>query len=93
MVEQVLAIKRLLAPAQGDWVSILKAFARIKPAPESNPFAAEIKNLKLDKYQKTLKEFVDIRNALPLELGRRHTRRKTPVPSRRFRGHRGRKEV
>jgi hypothetical protein len=63
VAEQVPDIKKLFAPALGDWVSIFKAFAHLKAAPESTPFLAEIKNFRLDKYQRTLQEFVDIRNA------------------------------
>jgi hypothetical protein len=63
IAEQVPDIKKLFAPALGDWVNIFKAFARIKSAPHSAPFLAEIKNFGLDKYQRTLQEFVDIRNA------------------------------
>jgi hypothetical protein len=63
VAEQVPDLKKLFAPALGDWVSIFKAFARIKSARESIPFLAEIKNFRLDKYQRTLQEFVDIRNA------------------------------
>jgi len=50
-------------PALGDWVNIFKAFAKIKSADDSTPFLTEIKNFRLDKYQRTLQEFVDIRNA------------------------------
>jgi hypothetical protein len=63
VAEEVPDIKKLFAPALGDWVSIFKAFAHMKAAPESTPFLAEIKNFRLDKYQRTLQEFVDIRNA------------------------------
>ncbi len=63
VAEQVPDIKKLYAPALGDWVGIFRAFAHIKSAPESTPFLAEIKNFRLDKYQRTLQEFVDIRNA------------------------------
>lgn len=63
VAEQVPDIKRLFAPALGDWVSIFKAFTRIKSGAESTPFLAEIKSFRLDKYQRTLQEFVDIRNA------------------------------
>jgi hypothetical protein len=63
VAEQVPDIKKLFAPALGDWVSIFKAFARIKSGADSTPFLAEIKSFRLDKYQRTLQEFVDIRNA------------------------------
>jgi hypothetical protein len=60
---QVPDIKKLFAPALGDWVNIFKAFARINSSVESTPFLAEIKSFRLDKYQRTLQEFMDIRNA------------------------------
>ena len=63
VAEQVPDIKKLFGPALGDWVSIFKAFARIKSGADSTPFLAEIKTFRLDKYQRTLQEFVDIRNA------------------------------
>ena len=63
VAEQVPDIKKLFAPALGDWVSIFKAFARIKSGADSTPFLAEIKSFRLDKYQRTLQEFVDIRSA------------------------------
>jgi hypothetical protein len=63
VTEQVPDIKKLFAPALGDWVSIFKAFARIKSGAGSTPFLAEIKTFRLDKYERTLQEFVDIRNA------------------------------
>ena len=63
VAEQVPDIKKLFAPALGDWVGIFKAFARVKIGAESTPFLAEIKSFRLDKYQRTLQEFVDIRNA------------------------------
>lgn len=63
VAEQVPEIKKLFAPALGDWVSIFKGFARIESAADSTPFLAEIKSFRLDKYQRTLQEFVDIRNA------------------------------
>jgi len=63
VAEQVPDIKKLFAPALGDWVSIFKAFARLKSGADSTPFLAEIKSFRLDKYQRTLQEFVDIRNA------------------------------
>jgi hypothetical protein len=63
VAEQVPDIKKLFAPALGDWVNIFRAFTRIKSGAESSPFLAEIKSFRLDKYQRTLQEFVDIRNA------------------------------
>ena len=63
VAERVPDIKKLFAPALGDWVSIFKSFASIKSGAESTPFLAEIKTFRLDKYQRTLQEFVDIRNA------------------------------
>jgi hypothetical protein len=41
VAEQVPDIKKLFAPALGDWVSIFKAFARIKSGADSTPFLAE----------------------------------------------------
>jgi hypothetical protein len=63
VAEEVPEIKKLFAPALGDWVNIFKAFARINSHNENTPFLAEIKSFRLDKYQRTLQEFVDIRNA------------------------------
>jgi N-6 DNA Methylase len=63
LVAQVPDIKKLFAPTLGDWVGIFKAFARIKTGAESTPFLTEIESFRLDKYQRTLQEFVDIRNA------------------------------
>jgi hypothetical protein len=63
VAEQVPDIKKLFAPTLGDWVSIFKAFARINSGADSAPFLAEIKTFRFDKYQRTLQEFVDLRNA------------------------------
>ena len=41
----------------------LKHSLRSSTADDSTPFLTEIKNFRLDKYQRTLQEFVDIRNA------------------------------
>jgi hypothetical protein len=43
VAEQVPDIKKLFGPALVDWVSIFKAFARIKSGAESTPFLAEMK--------------------------------------------------
>lgn len=62
VAEQIPEIKKMYAPALGDWVSMFRSFAYIKGLPESEPFLQEAKSFKLDRYQKTLQEFVDIRN-------------------------------
>ena len=63
LVEQVPDIKKLCVPSIGDWVSMFKSLSRLTMAVESQPFLREIKNFKLEKYQRTLHEFVEIRNA------------------------------
>jgi hypothetical protein len=63
VAEQVPAMRKLYAPALGDWVSMFRSFARIKSAAESKPFIEELKSFKLDRYLPALEEFVQIRNA------------------------------
>ena len=63
VAEQVPELKKLFAPALGDWVAIFRSFARMKGNPDSQPFLKEIKEFRLDKYQRTLHDFVEIRNA------------------------------
>lgn len=63
VAEQVPELKKLFAPALGDWVAIFRSFARMKASSESQPFLKEIRDFRLQRYQRTLQEFVDIRNA------------------------------
>jgi hypothetical protein len=63
LLEKIPEIKKLYAPSLGDWVSIFRYLTRTTSAVEGKPFLAEIENFSLDKYQRTLQEFVDVRNA------------------------------
>jgi N-6 DNA Methylase len=63
VAQQLPEMRKLVAPALGDWVTMFKSFARIKSTAGSQPFLKEIKEFSLDKYQRTLQEFVEIRNA------------------------------
>jgi len=62
LLEKIPEIKKLYAPSLGDWVSIFKYLTRTTSAVEGKLFLAEIENFSLDKYQRTLQEFVDVRN-------------------------------
>lgn len=62
IANEIPEVKKLYGPALGDWVGMFKGFTRFKSAPESKPFLEEVKGFKLDRYQRTLSEFVSIRN-------------------------------
>jgi hypothetical protein len=62
IAEQIPGVSKLYGPALGDWVSMFTKFTQIKSAADSHPFLKETKTFRLDQYQRTLNEFVDIRN-------------------------------
>jgi hypothetical protein len=62
LIAQIPACQKLYAPTLGDWVNMFGSLAELKASPESVPFLREIKHFTLDKYRRTLNEFVDIRN-------------------------------
>jgi hypothetical protein len=63
MIQEIPEIGRLSAPSLGDWVSLFKSLSRHYTSTNSRPFLKEIKDFKLDRYMKTLDEFVNLRNA------------------------------
>jgi hypothetical protein len=62
MIQEVPDIGRLSAPTLGDWVSLFNSLSHYHTKTESQPFLKEIKEFKLDRYARTLREFVNIRN-------------------------------
>lgn len=63
IADQVPVVRKSSAPSLGDWVDLFKSLSKIKGAPESRPFVEEIKSFRLDRYQDTLRLFVEVRNA------------------------------
>jgi N-6 DNA methylase len=62
MVQEIPDIGRLSAPTLGDWVSLFNSLSHHYSGANTRPFLEEIKDFKLERYARTLREFVNIRN-------------------------------
>lgn len=62
MIQEIPEIGRLSAPTLGDWVSLFKSLLHHYENTDSLRFLKQIKDFNLDRYAKTLDEFVNIRN-------------------------------
>ena len=62
MIQEIPDIGRLSAPTLGDWVSLFNSLSHHFTSPDNRPFLEEIKDFRLERYTRTLREFVNIRN-------------------------------
>jgi hypothetical protein len=60
VLAKVPELSRLSRPSLGNWVSLFRSLPEF--ATDSAPFLREIKTLKVNEYQETIKEFVHLRN-------------------------------
>jgi hypothetical protein len=62
VIQEIPDIGRLSAPSLGDWVNLFNSLSHHYMSTNSRPFLKEIKDFKLDRYARTLREFVNVRN-------------------------------
>jgi len=60
--KEIPLINKLKKPSLGDWVNIFRSLLSIKSSPESMPFIKELKEIQFQKFNKTLNDFIQIRN-------------------------------
>jgi hypothetical protein len=63
LASSIPGLRKLYAPAVGDWVGMFRTFVKLKASPESVPFLKEIPGFEIGRYERTLNEISALRNA------------------------------
>jgi hypothetical protein len=63
LASSVPGVRKLYAPAVGDWVGMFRAFVKMKPPSENAPFLKGIQGFEIHRYEQTLNEIPERRNA------------------------------